>query len=114
MATARIDRAYVLDVVGNLWRIDFESGRDAGTLASAHRLARLDAAGRRFHSTPDASVLDIGMRSRLAIAMGSGSLMRPRDAAVEDALFVVYDEIAGSPDARSRSRPTCTMPRTRR
>ena len=37
------------------------------------------------------------MRSRLAIAMGSGSLMRPRDAAVEDALFVVYDEIAGSP-----------------
>ena len=93
----RIDRAYVLDVVGNLWRIDFENGRDAGTLASAHRLARLNAAGRRFHSTPDTSVLDIGMHSRLAIAMGSGSLMRPRDAAVEDALFVVHDEIAGPP-----------------
>ena len=47
------DRAYVVDVVGNLWRIDFESGRDADALASAHRLAHLDAAGRRFHFTPD-------------------------------------------------------------
>jgi hypothetical protein len=31
--------------------------------------------------------------------MASGSLMRPRDAAVEDAVFVVYDEIAGLPAA---------------
>jgi type IV pilus assembly protein PilY1 len=92
----RIDRAYVLDVVGNLWRMDFESGRDAASLASAHRLARLDTAGRRFLFTPDASIVRSGMKSRLAIAIGSGSLMRPRDAAAQDAVFVVYDEIAGT------------------
>ena len=75
-----IDRAYVVDVVGNLWRVDLEGGRDAASLASARRLARLDAAGRRFHFTPDTSIVRAGMQSRLAIAIGSGSLMRPRDA----------------------------------
>ncbi len=92
-----IDRAYVLDVVGNLWRVDLEGGRDAASLASARRLARLDAAGRRFHFTPDTSIVRAGMQSRLAVAMGSGSLMRPRDATGQDAVFVVYDEIAGGP-----------------
>ncbi len=67
----RIDRAYVLDVVGNLWRIDFENGRDAGTLASAHRLARLDAAGRRFHfHAGHVGRATSACSSRLAIAMG--------------------------------------------
>lgn len=94
-----IDRAYVLDVVGNLWRIDFEGGRDAASLASAQRLARLDAAGRRFLFTPDTSIVRTGLQSRLAIAMGSGSLMRPRDATAQDAIFVVYDELAKTPVA---------------
>ena len=92
-----IDRAYVLDVVGNLWRVAFEGGRDAASLASVRRLARLDAAGRRFHFTPDTSIVRSGMHSRLAIAIGSGSLMRPRDATGQDAVFVVYDEIAEAP-----------------
>ena len=91
-----IDRAYLLDVIGNLWRIDFEGGRDAASLASAQRLARLDAAGRRFHFTPDTSVVRSSLQSRIAIAIGSGSLMRPRHATVQDAVFVIYDEIAGS------------------
>ena len=38
-----------------------------------------------------------GLQSRLAIAMGSGSLMRPRDATVGDAVFVIYDDITGTP-----------------
>ncbi len=97
MATDRIDRAYVLDVVGSLWRIDFDGGREAGALASARRLARLDAAGRRFHFPPDVSVVRTGMQDRLAIAMASGALMRPRDSTIEDALFVVYDTISGTP-----------------
>lgn len=91
-----IDRAYLLDVIGNLWRIDFEGGREADSLASARRLARLDAAGRRFHFTPDASVVRSSLQSRIAIAIGSGSLMRPREATVQDAVFVVYDEMTGT------------------
>jgi type IV pilus assembly protein PilY1 len=93
----RIDRAYVVDVEGSLWRFDFESGREASTLATARRLARLDAVGRRFHFPPDASVVRTGMQDRLAIAMASGALMRPRDLTAEDALFVVYDVISGTP-----------------
>jgi len=92
----RIDRAYVLDVTGNLWRVDLQNGRDAASLATAARLARLGDAGRRFHVTPDTSVVRTGMRSRLAIAIGSGALMRPRDASADDRVFVVYDEIAGT------------------
>ncbi len=93
----QIDRAYVLDVVGSLWRIDFDGGHDAAALASARRLVRLDAVGRRFHFSPDTSVVRSGLRDRLAIAMASGSFMRPRDTDVDDAVFVVYDEIAGTP-----------------
>ena len=93
----QVDRAYVLDVVGSLWRIDFDGGRDAGALASARRLVRLGAAGRRFHFPPDVSVIRTGMQDRLAIAMASGALMRPRDSTIEDALFVIYDTISGAP-----------------
>ncbi len=89
----QVDRAYLVDVSGNLWRLDLENGRDAASLATAHRLARLGGGGRRFHFTPDTSIVRTGLTSRLAIAIGSGSTMRPRDASGEDALFVIYDAL---------------------
>jgi len=113
----QIDRAYAMDVVGSLWRIDFDGGREASTLASAHRLARLDAVGRRFHFPPDTSLVRTGMQSRLAIAMASGSFVRPREAASEDAIFVVYDEVSGTPsrelavtDLHDASQATIAVP----
>jgi type IV pilus assembly protein PilY1 len=92
-----IDRAYALDVVGNLWRIDFRSGNAADGLASASRIAHVGGSGKRFHDTPDASVVRLGGRSLLALAFGSGSRMRPRDDAPVDALHVVYDSFADVP-----------------
>jgi type IV pilus assembly protein PilY1 len=91
-----VDRAYLLDVAGNLWRIDFAGGRAAADLASAHRLAHLGTEGRRFHDTPDAAIVRRGTATALALAFGSGSRMRPRDAAPEDALHVIYDVVTGT------------------
>jgi type IV pilus assembly protein PilY1 len=91
-----VDRAYLLDVVGNLWRIDFDGGRAAGALATAHRLAHLGVENRRFYDTPDAAVVRRGTATTLALSFGSGSRMRPRDAASNDALHVVYDVITGN------------------
>lgn len=90
-----LDRAYLVDVTGNLWRIDFASGAAAGDLASARRIARLGTGVHRFFATPDASVAQIGGVPRLAIAVGSGALTRPRDASVVDRVYVIFDVLAG-------------------
>ena len=49
--------------------------------------------------------------------MASGSLMRPREMAREDAIFVVYDEISGTPtrelavtDLHDASHATVAVP----
>jgi len=90
-----VDRAYLIDVTGDLWRINFASGSAAADLASARRLARLGNGAHRFFATPDASVVQIGGMSRLAIAVGSGALTRPRDAGAVDRVYVVFDALAG-------------------
>ncbi len=90
-----LDRAYLIDVTGNLWRIDFASGAAAADLASARRIARLGTGAHRFFATPDASVTQVGGEARLAIAVGSGALTRPRDSSVVDRVYVVFDALAG-------------------
>jgi type IV pilus assembly protein PilY1 len=87
-----LDRAYALDVSGGLWRLDFDNGRSAGDLAVVRRLARLGTGGQRFLSAPDVSIARISGRDRLVIAAGSGWITRPRDASVEDRLYVVFDD----------------------
>jgi len=91
-----LDRAYVIDATGNLWRIDFTNGAAAGALASARRLARLGTGAHRFFATPDASIVQQGGASRLAIAVGSGALTRPRDTGVVDRVYVLFDALAGA------------------
>ena len=92
-----VDRAYVLDVIGNLWRVDLQGGRGTETLGTAYRLAHLATEGRRFHYTPDASLVRSGATSAIAVAFGSGSRMSPRDELPQDALYVVRDILAGAP-----------------
>ncbi len=86
-----LDRAYLLDLTGNLWRIDFASGLGVAELATARRLARLDAGDHRFYASPDVSIADVRGEHRIAIAFGSGWLARPRDATMVDRLYVVFD-----------------------
>lgn len=92
-----LDRAYVIDVTGNLWRIDFDDGVAAADLATARRIARLGTGTHRFFATPDVAVVQHGLDTRLAIAVGSGALTRPRDTRLVDRVYVVFDALAGDP-----------------
>lgn len=91
-----LDRAYLIDVTGNLWRIDFTNGASAAALAGARRIARLGTGAHRFFATPDASVVQQGGMSRLAIAVGSGALTKPRDTGVVDRVYVLFDTLTGA------------------
>ncbi|MGH8250108.1 MAG: pilus assembly protein [Steroidobacteraceae bacterium] len=86
-----LDRAYLLDVTGGLWRFDFRSGNPANEVASARLLARLGDGQRRFHATPDASLVRISGAMQLAIAFGSGWQSRPRDTTIIDRFYVLLD-----------------------
>ncbi len=99
-----LDRSYVLDVAGGLWRFDFTTGRSSAELATAHRLARLGTGAHRFHASPDVSITRIGNENRIAIAAGSGGLSKPGDATIVDRLYVIFDrEAAGGPQEISES-----------
>jgi type IV pilus assembly protein PilY1 len=89
-----LDRAYLVDVAGALWRIDFESGRKAGELALATRIARLGSGAQRFQASPDVSIARFGAATRTAVAVGSGWITRPRDANRVDRVYVVFDDEA--------------------
>lgn len=95
------DRAYVLDISGQLWRLDFPRPGEAGT-PTAMRVATLaggtePASRRRFFSAPDVVYQKRNGRPTLALAVGSGWLSRPRSTSEEDAFFVVFDDLAGEP-----------------
>ena len=91
-----LDRAYAIDVTGNLWRIDFTGGAAAADLAVSRRIARLGTGARRFFATPDVSVVQRGTDTRLAIAVGSGALTRPRDTSQVDRVYVLFDTLTGT------------------
>ncbi len=86
-----LDRAYLVDVTGGLWRLDFTSGRAAGEVAEARQLARLGTAAHRFYATPDTSVARVGSDNAIAIAVGSGWLTRPRDVSAVDRIYTILD-----------------------
>lgn len=91
-----LDRAYLVDVTGSLWRFDFTEAVPARASAAVRRIARLGGGAERFFATPDASVVRAGATTRLAIAAGSGRITRPRDAVVTDRMSVVFDPLVGS------------------
>ncbi len=91
-----LDRAYAIDVTGNLWRIDFTSGAAAADLASPRRIARLGTGAHRFFATPEVAVVQRGADTRLAVTVGSGALTRPRDTSLVDRLYVVFDALSGA------------------
>ncbi len=94
-----LDRAYLVDVTGNLWRIDFASGAALAGIASARRIARLGTGAHRFFATPDAAIVQLGGESRLAIAVGSGALTRPRGSSLVDRAYVLFDSLTGAAGA---------------
>ncbi|HUG03082.1 MAG TPA: PilC/PilY family type IV pilus protein [Steroidobacteraceae bacterium] len=94
-----LDRAYLVDVAGGLWRLDFASGRAPAELAQARRLAQLGTGPQRFHATPDVSLVRFADGARLAISAGSGWLARPLDRSIVDRIYTIFDHETAS-DAR--------------
>jgi type IV pilus assembly protein PilY1 len=86
-----LDRAYLVDVTGGLWRFDFASGRAPAELAQARRLAQLGTGLQQFHATPDVSLTRFANGARLAISVGSGWLARPLDRSIVDRMYTIFD-----------------------
>jgi type IV pilus assembly protein PilY1 len=92
-----VDRLYVIDVEGGLWRMDLQINAAPAELAHARLVARLGGEGQRFYSTPDIAMIRETGGLQLAISIGSGWLARPRDASTTDRIYSIRDrEPAGS------------------
>jgi type IV pilus assembly protein PilY1 len=106
-----VDRIYLLDVAGRLWRFEFPAGASSAERGRARLLARLGTSGdppaareaRRFHAAPDIVFLRDGPTPRLALAFGSGWAERPRDTRVADRFYVLFDDLQDPADTTAHS-----------
>ena len=87
----KVDRAYAVDLGGQVYRIDFES--PAGNLPAnwtIHKVADLSGGtltGRKFFYPPDAVLT----RDFTALMVGSGDREKPLLSATQDHFFQVFD-----------------------
>ncbi len=86
-----VDRLYVIDVEGGLWRMDLQNSAPPADLARARLIARLGGEGQRFYSTPDIAMIRESGGLQVAISIGSGWLARPRDASITDRIYSIRD-----------------------
>ena len=89
------DRLYLVDVAGDLWRLDLRNRAMPSALASARLVARLGGEGRRFYSTPDISAIRRAASLEFAVSVGSGWLARPRDMTIVDRIYSIRDRDIG-------------------
>jgi type IV pilus assembly protein PilY1 len=99
-----LDRAYVADTGGQVFRFEFTSGAAPAALARAVLLASLGgpaAADRRFYAEPDVVAVRRGRGAPYAaITLGSGFAPDPLAAGVADRLYSLRDVL---PDAWRRT-----------
>jgi type IV pilus assembly protein PilY1 len=93
------DQAYVGDMGGQIWRIDFRNGQEADNFAPGGVIADLAgneaASNRRFYHTPDLSGTLSGGQRYLNLAIGSGYQAGPLSKSVEDRFYkITIDSIA--------------------
>lgn len=87
-----VDRAYAVDLGGNLWRIDFEQADGSTSVGnwSIYKIADLSGGtttGRKFMFAPDAVVT----RSFTALMVGSGDREKPLLDTTQDHFFSIFD-----------------------
>jgi type IV pilus assembly protein PilY1 len=94
-----LDRAYVADTGGQVFRIEFARGQPRRSLARATRLAVLGgvgAADRRFYAEPDVALVRRGPGSPYAaVTLGSGFAPEPTLRGVVDRLYSLRDPLPG-------------------
>jgi type IV pilus assembly protein PilY1 len=86
-----IDRAYVGDMAGNIWRMDLDDGTSSNPSSawSLHKLANLGA--RKFFYPPDV-VLTSGFA---AVIVGSGDREKPLSPTSSDRIYMIKDAKTG-------------------
>nr|WP_243760300.1 PilC/PilY family type IV pilus protein [Aestuariicella hydrocarbonica] len=113
-----IDRLYVGDTGGVVWRVDLGEGTSVtdGDAADdqrvnwfATRMASLGSDLRFFHRPDVVSVTDNGVRKDLVV-MGSGDRAHPKsDTSTDNLFFVLKDNFVASGDATVQSRTTLSV-----
>ena len=88
-----VDRLYLIDVGGGLWRMDLRNNAAPAGLARARLVARLGGDGQRFYSTPDIAMIRETGGLQPVISIGSGWLARPRNASITDRIYSIRDRV---------------------
>jgi len=95
------DRIYAIDVVGRIFRIDFNAIQDVDTNGSTTRrylppqgriLADLSGANRRYYNAVQVSYSREGTKEFYYLNVGSGFRAHPLDMTSQDMFFSVKDE----------------------
>ena len=93
-----VDRLYVGDMGGQVWRIDIDES-DL-TTSTGYKFADIAATGasdnRRFYYPPSVSVVRDQGSSFVAVAMGTGYRAHPLDTAIDDRFYVFFDNLVSS------------------
>ena len=91
-----MDRLYVVDIVGKIFRIDFinnDATTDAGKYVPIGRLfADLSGDNRRFFNAIDVSYSKIGLQPMIHLTVGSGLRPHPLFADSSDRVYSVRDQ----------------------
>lgn len=84
-----IDRAYAVDLGGNIYRIDFETSTSAAeSVWAIHKLAELGSSGgKKFFYAPDVVLT----KKYAVILAGSGDREKPLSATTQDYFYTVLD-----------------------
>lgn len=85
-----VDRAYAVDLGGNIYRIDFETGTSSAVANwGIYKLAALKGDGtRKFFYAPDVVLT----KTFTAVQAGSGDREKPLLTSTSDAFFTVFDD----------------------
>lgn len=90
-----VDVAYVVDMGGNIYRIDFKSTREEWTLT---RIAYTNGGGRKFMNAP---ALLVAPNNKIYLALGSGDREKPLYSnypytSVVNRFYVFLDDLSGT------------------
>lgn len=88
-----VDRAYAVDLGGNIYRIDFETANSSEQSQwGMYKLAALKGTGvRKFFYGPDV----VPTKTFTAVQVGSGDREKPLLNSTTDAFFTVFDDTVG-------------------
>jgi type IV pilus assembly protein PilY1 len=90
------DHMYVVDMGGQIFRLDIYNGQSASNLVSGGILAKMSGdtveQNRRFYYAPDIAEISTTDEHYFAVAIGSGFRAGPLNTSIEDSFFMIKDK----------------------